>query len=426
MASIHGQSQDEDETSRLSSINTEPTNIISPAVPSTTIEDSNFIQNQTSLQRLPSSSNSHKSSLSRQLSTNSSSSFDDCLTQSGIINVLAFGESKSERARVNSTGSAGSAGSVTDGVNACTLSKSLSTSARSTHSVRSVAAVGTYPFGTLGVHSGERRQGGPSPGCLLSGDVVIMTGMPSGSIFGFDTVSFTLGNDSHHAERVHGIRDIPSGPHFIYGGSSSELSTRNGYWIMSQRKASTEHGEVFVKRWDSYSETLEDEINTAEVRIQTENVPKVFNFLLPYGPSQGQHSSNKSLGVKDPGIWNCLTFAIKGAMLTRITGQPWNKWHISSQHEARNMEVKPTNAKMNTILDLASERAEQKVGKDRILAFAFPRTGVTFSSEVIGRARTEQAMDTSVHIVSIVRDRCTFEDFDEVGLQRPNSTWYNF
>jgi A1 cistron-splicing factor AAR2 len=102
-------------------------------------------------------------------------------------------------------------------------------------------------------------------------------------------------------------------------------------------------------------------------------------------------------------------------MLTRITGQPWGKWHVSSQHESRNMEVKPTDAKLNTLLDLASDRTEQKVGKDRVLAFAFPRTGVTFSNEVIGRARTEQAMDTSVHIVSIVRDRCTFEDYDEVG-----------
>jgi A1 cistron-splicing factor AAR2 len=78
------------------------------------------------------------------------------------------------------------------------------------------------------------------------------------------------------------------------------------------------------------------------------------------------------------------------------------------------MEIKPTDAKMNTILQLRDTRAEQMVGKDSVLTFAFPRTGVTYSPEVIGRARTEQAMDTSAHIVAVISDRCTYEDSDEV------------
>jgi A1 cistron-splicing factor AAR2 len=150
----------------------------------------------------------------------------------------------------------------------------------------------------------------------LSGDVVIVTGMPLGSIFGLDTVSFTLGKDGH----FEGVRDIPNGPHFVHGSSSSELSTRTGFWIMSQRTGLDDHGEIFVKRWDSYSETLEDELSAAEARIQQENVPKIFNRLMPYTTkapgarestytARGPQSFTKHLGIGDPNIWNRLTFA---------------------------------------------------------------------------------------------------------------------
>lgn len=421
MASMHDHIQGVNEVNRRSSLETDvefssdPPTVVSPDGSSTSPRsasnpraDPTFMQNQKSIQRLPSSSKSHKSSLSHQLSIKSNSSYDAGLSQSGIINVLAYGETRSDRARGSSTGS------VTDGVTACTLSKSLSISARSTHSVRSVAAVGTHPFGSLGVHSGEKGQRNSSHECLLSGDVVIVTGMPPGSIFGLDTLSFTLSKDG----QFYGFRDIPPGPHFLYGGAASEVSTRNGFWIMSQPRASGDHGEVFVKRWDSYSENLVDEVSAAEVRIQTENVPKVFNQLLPYntkagtsGTSRGQQSSTQTPGVKDPATWSRLTFAIKGAMLTRITGRSWNQWLVSSSDAARYMETYPTDAKDN-VLDMAKD--QQMVGKDLVLKFAFPRNGVTYSKEVIGRARTEQALDTSVHIFSVIRDKCTFEDADEV------------
>jgi A1 cistron-splicing factor AAR2 len=421
MASMHDHSQVAKEVNRCSSIETdeefsaEPPTIVSPdgssaspGSPSSPRADPTFMQNQKSIQRLPSSAKCHKSSLSHQLSVKSQSSYDAGLSQSGINNALTYGETRSSRARGSS------AESVIDGVSACTLSKSLSTSARSTHSVRSVPAVGTHPFGSLGVHSSERGQRKPSHECLLSGDVAIITGMPPGSIFGFNTLSFTLGKDG----QFYGIRDIPPGPHFLYGGAASEVSTRNGFWIMSQPRASGDYGEVFVKRWDSYSETLVDEVSAAEVRIQTENVPKVFNQLLPYNTraensstSQVQQSSIRTPGVKDQATWSRLTFAIKGAMLTRITGHPWNQWIVSSSDAASYMETYPTDAKDN-VLDMAKD--QQMVGKDLVLKFAFPRNGVTYSKEVIGRARTEQALDTSVHIFTVIRDKCTFEDADEV------------
>jgi A1 cistron-splicing factor AAR2 len=84
---------------------------------------------------------------------------------------------------------------------------------------------------------------------------------------------------------------------------------------------------------------------------------------------------------------------------------------VASNHEAKYMADNPTDAK-DDVLDMAKD--QQMVGKDMVLKFAFLRNGVTYSRQVIGRARTEQALDTSIHIFHVIRDKCTFEDDDEV------------
>ena len=373
-----------------------------PEAASVLKSDPAHIQNQIPFQRDSSITKPDNSALSVSL------------RQSEVLDGPADGKEGKQSARADP-----SRDSI-DGHSSCSLPKSLS--ARSGKSVKSVAAVGTYHFGSLRVLSNDNNNSKyPAPECLLSGDVVVVTGMPPGSFLGIDTISFTLGKDSH----FEGVKDLPPGPHFIYGGSSSELSTRNGFWIMSERRASGVHGEVFVKRWDRYSETLEDELSTAEVRIQKENVPNIFNGLMPYATraspsgvsliaSQKSLFYTKDMGAKDPQMWNCLTFAIKGAMLNRITSQAWNKWHVSSTQESKSMEMKPIDTKLNTMLDIASDRVEQMTRSDQVLSFAFPRTGMTFSLQVIGRARTEQALDTSSHVLSIIHEKCTYGDSDEV------------
>jgi A1 cistron-splicing factor AAR2 len=407
----------------------------SPDQPATTVNlggsDPTFVQNQISLQRNPSTAKSYTSSISRQLSLHSNSSYDASLNQSGILTVLEYSDAQNKHVLDDSPGG------VTEGIRNCTLTKSTSRSTmKSSRSVDSVIALGTHPLGTLRVHSDDLENGNLAPECLLSGDVVVVTSMPTNSIFGIDTVAFSLGKDAH----FEGIRELPSGAHFIYGGSSSELSTRNGFWIMSKQRATGERGEIFVKRWDSYHETLEDEVSLAEIRIQKDSVPHIFERLMPYptraivtetlgdtskqtnAPSgtgtsariSREPQSAKDIGIKDPKMWNRLTFAIKGAMLTRLTGHQWNKWRVSSTDESKAMEWKATDAQSSTVDSLIDHRAEQMAGKDLVLTFVFPRTGVTYSKDVIGRARTEQALDTSAHIIAVISDRCTYEDPDEV------------
>ena len=115
--------------------------------------------------------------------------------------------------------------------------------------------MGTYPLGTLRVHSPSPTPPptGETSECLKSGDVIIVRDIPIGSLFGYDTKSF----DIKQKERFEGIKNIPPGSHFIWGGSSKS-SLRNGFWIMSSKKASNGFGEIIVKRWDKYNEVLEE------------------------------------------------------------------------------------------------------------------------------------------------------------------------
>jgi A1 cistron-splicing factor AAR2 len=86
---------------------------------------------------------------------------------------------------------------------------------------------------------------------LKSGDVVIVRDIPVGSLFGYDTRSLEITQKG----QFEGVKNIPPGAHFIWGGSSKS-SLRNGFWLMSLKKASDQYGEIIVKRWDSYVEIL--------------------------------------------------------------------------------------------------------------------------------------------------------------------------
>lgn len=218
-----------------------------------TTTDPTFMQNQISIQRSPSTAISHASALSRKLSNKSNGSQERVGTSiSGIL------KENSDQERIGrGRGRADSNSSLTEATNKCSLAKSASISTngsaksnKSIDSVREVQAVGSYPLGSLRVHS-------PSPTretrtFLRSGDVFIVRDVPAGSLFGYDTRGFIVG-----PEKLDGLKDIPPGAHFIWGGSSA-TSLRNGFWIMTMKKASDEIGEVHVKRWDRENEILDD------------------------------------------------------------------------------------------------------------------------------------------------------------------------
>jgi A1 cistron-splicing factor AAR2 len=221
--------------------------------------NSTFMQNQISIQRSPSAVKEQASALSRKLSIKSNdshSSNDANQTHLGITNVLSSIPQADEQMDRGRGGD--STSNLVEAANKCTLSKSSSErSGKSVggKSVRSIHAVGTCPLGTLRVHSPSptRAPSGETYESLKSGDIVIVRDIPAGSLFGYDTRCLEI----TRKEQFEGIKNLPPGAHFIWGGSSKS-SLRSGFWLMSSKRASDQYGEIIIKRWDKYGGVLEE------------------------------------------------------------------------------------------------------------------------------------------------------------------------
>lgn len=147
----------------------------------------------------------------------------------------------------------------------------------------------------------------------------------------------------------------------------------------------------------------------AEIRIQKDGLPEIFDKLKPYDfagpnpefPASSVGSPSKSTVASHPNIWNRLTSCIKGALLTKITGHEWNHWQVSSTHDLKTATGHTTTG-------------GEDFSKDNVLDFVFPRAVRTFSASSLGRDRTEQAMDTSAHVMAVIAGSCSYEDSDEI------------
>jgi A1 cistron-splicing factor AAR2 len=223
---------------------------------SATPTNATFMQNHASIQRSSSTTISQASALSRTLSTKSTGSLEPTPTPPTITGILEDDE-RTGRGRARGT----STSSLIDATSAVTLNKSPSTSSgksvasvKSTKSVRSVTAVGSYPLGSLRIHSpSPTREAPESHKFLKSGDALVIRDMPIGALFGYDTRGFSINAE----EPFEGLRSIPPGAHLVWGGANHQ-SLRTGFWIMTSKKTSEELGEILVKRWDKESECLEE------------------------------------------------------------------------------------------------------------------------------------------------------------------------
>lgn len=107
--------------------------------------------------------------------------------------------------------------------------------------------------------------------------------------------------------------------------------------------------------------------------------------LKPYDVADGA-------GSLGPNIWVDLTSSMRAALLNKITKKTWNEWLVSSNHDSK----------------------PEIPGAQSTLNFVFPKDSRTYASGVYGRERTDQAMDTSSHILAIISGNCSNEDWDEI------------
>lgn len=377
---------------------------LAPTLPPPSNGDPSFITNSLSLQRNPSAAKDKADLLARKLSTksvHSTKSADSKRLSTGSGRLASRLPEVEERGK--SRGDSNS--SLVDATNDCNLSHS-----DSNKSVRSVQAVGNFPLGTLRVHSPSPVRPGSEPEheCLQDGDVFIARGVPAGAILGYDTHVLTISA----RDQFEGIKDIPAGVHLIWGGSGL-TSLRNGFWFISSKPATDVYGEIHVRRWDVQNEVLSEQISQAEVRIQKSELPEILHKMQSYPttpiapPTKSDVDGPSSpAAAKDPNTWSQLTSCIKGSLLSKVTGQQWNHWQVSSYHD-----VNPHGHKTP-----ASRDADITIDnyKDDVLNFVFPKETRTFSDASRGRQRTEQALDSTSYIEDIINENCTYKDSDEI------------
>ena len=230
------------------------------------------------------------------------------------------------------------------------LTKSDSTASAGRMSVTShdsMPVIGTIPYGSLQIHRVSEDSTSeaslaesvaprpvsktapePPPKCLDNGDVFLLLDLPGNFTVGQDATAMTIPDAN-----LVGIRDIPPGPHLLWVSNPDSIS-RCGYWYISKEK-----GQVRVKQWDRYGESLGEPASQFEVRDKTVNIETIYPKLIPHDyirenqaakipppPPPKDVARRDSLPEPDFAasstlMWRQLTSAISDSFLDTVTGK---------------------------------------------------------------------------------------------------------
>ncbi|KAI0879706.1 A1 cistron-splicing factor [Hypoxylon argillaceum] len=227
---------------------------------------------------------------------------------------------------------------------------------------------------------------------MSSGDAFILDELPAGFTVGCDTTSF------NSTQPFPGFRDIPPGVHLIWVAPSESTSSRSGYWICTPEHDDTQPGHIYVKQWDKFNEVLRDPSSRVGEPLQNESLAQRLAHLSPYhlreASTESSHKLALSQGDEEPpdllgdqNIWYQLTSAIRPDLLSRITGQTQNIWHVTTSDSVAGEAILAEEARL-----YASETSH--------LQFTFPMDVRPIHPEARGEDRTRQALDPTGWIIS--------------------------
>jgi len=225
--------------------------------------------------------------------------------------------------------------------------------------------------------------------------------LPEKFTVGYDSVSFT-------AQNFRGIKAIPPGAHFIWASSSETSSMRTGFWFITKAEE-----KIHVVQWDKFNEVLGEPASQTEARIQKGNIPDIYHELPSYYSIPTANAA-KDVDVQkriddlgEGGIWRRLTSNITETMLQRITGRQTGPWNVHTTDRVKGSIVLAAEREL--------DRAVSVVAVDE-LKFSFSQTDKTYTIETIGSARTQQAVDSTAYLTSVVdKPNSGLTDTDIVG-----------
>lgn len=226
---------------------------------------------------------------------------------------------------------------------------------------------------------------------------VLLLDLPPSALGGIDLLSFTT------TPRFQGIKNLPSGFHFVFTSSTSSLSVRHGAWIeVNSTGISTGPPDLFVKKWDVISEELVPETDAARILHWRANLGSIWREgLTPYR----QSASKDEAGVEEKDDWRQLTDCITASMLSRILSTDPNQWALTSASSAKR--------DMDDIPGLSAE--ESRILPEKELQFLPVDLRRTWREGATGRERTEAAQDRSWALSEIMSQYCSGNALEVLG-----------
>lgn len=226
---------------------------------------------------------------------------------------------------------------------------------------------------------------------------VLLLDLPDSALAGIDLLSFTT------TTRFRGVKNVPSGLHFAFAGSSTAFSERHGVWFSIKRDNGSRSGpELVITKWAVESESLSIEKEESEVLRSRANVGSFWREgLTPYRqapPKTEDGDTDEALGD-----WHILTGNITSKLLSRITASE-SEWKLSSASSSKDdLERIPGLSAEDLNLDVEAE-----------LHFLPINLKQTWREGATGRERTDAAQDRSWALNNLIETYCTNGNADEI------------
>lgn len=265
---------------------------------------------------------------------------------------------------------------------------------------------------------------------ILPTPTILTPHLPPKTFVGIDLVTFTS------TANFHGIRDLPSGWHFLYSGTTETLSLRSGGWFyvgdcgagneLSSTKATaittTREGpesEIFIWKWDGETETLvplkgATDAERQEVLRYKANLGAIWQTgglfryrsrvtpsMLPgrQAPTQEEEEEEEETEEGGRRDWAGLTSWFSAGLLSRITGDG----EVDADGRERWMVTSASTARRDADEIPGLEQANGARRGEAEFSFLPIELKRTWRDGAIGRERTEAAQDRSWALGDLIR-----------------------
>jgi A1 cistron-splicing factor AAR2 len=214
---------------------------------------------------------------------------------------------------------------------------------------------------------------------------ILLLNLPPSALGGMDLLSFTT------TPKFQGIKNIPSGLHFVFVGSTSTLSVRHGIWIKVS-ESSSGPPDFFIRKWDTSSEELLPENDVTTLLQQRANLGRIWrDHLTPYR----QSASQDSVATEESNRWVQMTDCISEALLARVLDADPETWTLTSSSSAK-----------QDFDDIPGLSASDLTGNERELRVLPVDLKQTWRAGATGRERTEAAQDRSWALIDLTTRFC--------------------